>query len=373
MSATTEPPQGPTPPQGPSSAEDPTPPSDDSRPTDDSRPVDDSTTGPDRRAKRKAVRSQERAERQRKAALRAEQAERQRLKELKERLPPKRERFTPVKRLRRRAVASEEPLRFGHHAAAGRNPDLPPPPTLPTSTFRLVCWNIEDGLDINGTLAGLTTHPNLSGAAVICLQEMDAVGVERVGAELGLNYVYLESSRDERTERGFGNAILSPHPLTEAQAVAMPHVAKAYGRPRAAVAATVHWPSADGVIPLSVWSVHAEIPSLSLSKRVAQYTAVAARAIAPNPDHLLVAGDFNTTTITSVVALDELYEMFDLGRLTAPAGPSLRRAGRLFYLDHVYGRGLDVEGAGVERDVIASDHWPLWVDVTPTASGRQLD
>ncbi|MDH3296559.1 MAG: hypothetical protein OER95_19735, partial [Acidimicrobiia bacterium] len=86
------------------------------------------------------------------------------------------------------------------------------------------------------------------------------------------------------------------------------------------------------------------------------------KAIAPNPDHLLVAGDFNTTTITSVVALDELYELFDLERLTFTAGPSLRRAGRLFYLDHIYGRGVTVDAVGIQPEVIASDHWPMWVD-----------
>jgi endonuclease/exonuclease/phosphatase family metal-dependent hydrolase len=235
-----------------------------------------------------------------------------------------------------------------------------------------VCWNIEDGLDIDGTIEGLTTHQNLMGAAAICLQEMDPEGIERIAAELELNYVYLESSKDERSERGFGNAVLSPHPLTNCQAVPLPHVAKAYGRPRAAVAATVEWPTSDGSAestkstPVSVLSIHAEIPSLSLSKRVAQYTAAAARAVASNPDHLLVAGDFNTTTITSVVALDELYELFELDRLSHPAGPSLRRAGRLFYLDHIYGRGIDVDAVGVERDVIASDHWPLWADIKPT-------
>ena len=333
-------------------------------------PVDPNGKPLKRSDKRKAVRSPERAERLRRQAERKQAAERQRLKELKERLPPKRDRFTPVKRLRRRAVGSDQPLLLGHHGSARER--LVP---ARAEVFRLVCWNIEDGLDIDGTIEGLTTHPNLMGAAAICLQEMDPVGVEQIAIRLGLNYVYLESSKDERSERGFGNAVLSPHPLTNCQAVPLPHVAKAYGRPRAAVAATVEWPTAPSSdrmngstksTPVSVLSIHAEIPSLSLSKRVAQYTAAAAKAVASNPDHLLLAGDFNTTTITSVVALDELYELFELDRLTHPAGPSLRRAGRLFYLDHIYGRGTDVAAVGVEREVIASDHWPLWVDIKPT-------
>ncbi len=304
------------------------------------------------------MRSPERAERERRAEQRRADGERKRIQELKERLPPKRDRFTPVTRLRRRAVASDKPLVFGHHGA--RQAITQSAESAAGETFRLVCWNIEDGIDIAGTIDGLTTHPNLKGAAAICLQEMDPDGVEQIATELGLNYVYLESSKDERTERGFGNAILSPHPITDCQATPLPHTAKAYGRPRAAVSATVQWRR-----PVSVWSIHAEIPSLSLSKRVAQYTAAAAAAIAPNPEHLLIAGDFNTTTITSVVALDDLYDLFSLDRLTAPAGPSLRRAGRLFYLDHIYGRGVEVEAVGVESSVIASDHWPLWVDLVP--------
>jgi endonuclease/exonuclease/phosphatase (EEP) superfamily protein YafD len=62
--------------------------------------------------------------------------------------------------------------------------------------------------------------------------------------------------------------------------------------------------------------------------------------------------------------------MFGLERLTEPAGPSLRRAGRLFHLDHIFGRGVDVHGVGVERTVIASDHWPLWVDAVPATDDQ---
>ena len=281
---------------------------------------------------------------------------------LRDRVPSRRERLTPVKRLRRRAVASDRPLLHEDYRS-GLEPDRGP---ATRSAFRLVCWNIEDGLDVDGTIAGLTDHPNLVDADAICLQEMDPEGVERIARKLGLAYLYTESSQDERSGRGFGNAILSPWPLTDHVAVPLPHVAKAYGRPREAVGATVtkSLPSGDR-IAVSVWSIHAEIPSLSLSRRVAQYTAVAAKATSPNPDHLLLAGDFNTTTLTSVDAIDELYAMFDLNRLSEPAGPSLRRAGRLFYLDHIFGRGLDVQGVGIERTVIASDHWPLWADVIP--------
>ena len=270
----------------------------------------------------------------------------------------RRQRFTPVERLRRRAVPSDTPLVVGRHgrdgqAAAG---------AAVRAAFRLVCWNIEDGLDIDGAIAGLTGHPNLANADAVCLQEMDPEGVERIGRDLRLNHLYFESSQDERTGRGFGNAILSPWPLKDPAVTPLPHTAKAYGRPRAAVGATV---PKEGGPTVSVWSIHTEIPPLSLSRRVAQFTAVAARAIAPNPDHLLLAGDFNTTTLTAVDAIDELYAMFDLERLSEPAGPSLRRAGRLFHLDHIFGRGVTVQGVGVERTVIASDHWPMWVDVIP--------
>ena len=269
---------------------------------------------------------------------------------------PKRERLTPVSRLRRRARASDLNLIVGHYGDGNQAPDA--------GTFRVVCWNIEDGLDIDGGIQGLSRHANLNTAAAICLQEMDPAGVQRMAGELGLNYVYSESSKDQRTGRGFGNAILSPFPLAHCSVVPLPHVAKAYGRPRAAVHAIVKWPGAD----VSVWSVHAEIPSLSLARRISQYTAVAARAIAPNPDHLVLAGDFNTTTLTSVDAIEELYALFELERVSASAGPSLRRAGRLFQLDHIFARGMESLSTGVERDVIASDHWPIWVELRPGGS-----
>ncbi len=271
-------------------------------------------------------------------------------------LPPKRERLTTVNRLRRRARASEPNLIIGHYGDGRPTPDA--------HTFRVVCWNIEDGLDVSGGIRGLSEHENLSKAAAICLQEMDPAGVQRIAGELGFNYVYSQSSKDHRTGRGFGNAILSPFPLTDCSVLRLPYVAKAYGRPRAAVHAEVKWPGGD----VSVWSVHAEIPSLSLARRISQYTAVAARAIAHNPDHLVVAGDFNTTTLTSVDAIDELYELFELERVSASAGPSLRRAGKLFHLDHIFTRGMESLDAGVEREVKASDHWPLWVELRPSRS-----
>ena len=281
---------------------------------------------------------------------------------LRDRVPARRERFTPVKRLRRRAGPSARPLTFGQYgfvrgeAYSGADPDNDDLGT-DSDTFRLVCWNIEDGIDIDGTTKGLTEHPNLQYADAICLQEMDPTGVDQIGYELELNYVYFESSKDGRTGRGFGNAIMSPWPLIDCVVAPLPHTAKAYGRPRAAVGAVVDKPG----FRTSAWSIHTEIPPLSLSRRVAQFTAAAAKAIAPNPDHLLLAGDFNTTTGTAVEAIDELYNMFELERLSEAAGPSLRRAGRLFRLDHIFGRGVTALASGVERDVIASDHWPLWV------------
>lgn len=281
-------------------------------------------------------------------------------------LPPKRERLTPVSRLRRRARPAELEVITGNYGSSV--------PAAPGDTFRVVSWNIEDGLDVDGGIKGLSEHENLRSADAVCLQEMDPVGVERMAKVLELNYVYSESSRDDRTGRGFGNAVLSPHPLTDCEVMALPHVAKAYGRPRAAVHATVLRPGADRAIPVSVWSIHAEIPSLPLSKRIAQYTAVAARAIRSNPDHLILAGDFNTTTLTSVYAIDDLYGLFDLDRVSEPGGPSLRRAGKLFHLDHIFARGMervDSSDTGVERSVIASDHWPMWAELT-TSSNRSI-
>lgn len=288
---------------------------------------------------------------------------------LKDRLPTMRDRLTTVDRLRRRTVASDQVPIHGSHARAQPDHGDPSGRRVLGDRFRLVCWNIEDGLDVAGAIEALTGHPNLRDADAICLQEMDPGGVERIALTLNLNFFYLESSKDERSERGFGNAILSPWPLSDHVTAPLPHVAKAYGRPRAAIGATVNPTTTGDPAPFAVWSVHAEIPSLSLSRRVAQYTAIAAKAAAANPRHLLIAGDFNTTTATSVLALDELYGLFDLDRLTAPAGPSLRRAGRLFRLDHIYGRGVDVAAVGIEREVIASDHWPVWIEIGVRPTG----
>ncbi len=217
-------------------------------------------------------------------------------------------------------------------------------------------WNIEHGRDIDGAAEDLQTIDELFDADVLLVQEVDGDAASVLGELVGMQSAYLDAPPHRSTGRPFGNAILSPWPITDVTSIPMPFVASVGGHPRIALGATV---DIDGH-PLGAYSIHVETVLLSLSRRAAQVAAVAAHASARPGVDIVIGGDFNTATSRSVSVFDRVMGDYGFDRLDDGAEPTFDRFGRSFRLDHLYGRGLELVSGGTALDAGTSDHQPLW-------------
>lgn len=216
-------------------------------------------------------------------------------------------------------------------------------------TLRVVTFNIAYARRVDGAIALLASDPALRGADVVLLQEMDAAGTRRIAEALGLGYVYYPAIVHHRTERDFGNAVLSRWPIVEDAKVVLPHLSRYARTQRTATAATLR----VGDARVRVYSVHlGTIADVGPGARRDQLRAVLADA-ASHP-RVVVGGDLNDAGVGRV-ARDAGYAW------PTEQGPRTMRLGRV---DHVFFRGLaspDTAAAGTVVDTRGvSDHRPVW-------------
>jgi endonuclease/exonuclease/phosphatase family metal-dependent hydrolase len=219
--------------------------------------------------------------------------------------------------------------------------------------LRVVTFNVKFAQHPEGAAALLRDNTRLAGADVILLQEMDEAGTELIARALGVNYVYYPAVVHPSHHQNFGDAILSPWPLTDDVKIVLPHRGRWRKSIRIAVGATVH---VAGQEPVRAYSVHLETPAaISGSGRRDQARAILADA-APHP-RVIVAGDFNSRGILEVFAAGG-YEW-----LTRKIGPTISR----FSWDHVAVKGFRAKDCGsvaAVREVgDVSDHRPVVADV----------
>ncbi len=237
--------------------------------------------------------------------------------------------------------------------------------------MRVVSWNIRLGLKVDRAIHALTTNPDLVGADLILLQEMDDDGPIEIAEALGLQSAYEAGCMVKGTDRPFGNAILARGNVGEAQAVGLPYPGRFLGlRSRVAVqsAVTVEPLDGDGPHDLMVWSVHAEIPTLPHRLQVAQYREVAETVAASGHPRSIVGGDFNTASKRSIRGLVSSMERAGMARVLPAGQKTFRRFGRFFELDHLFASGFTIVDSGYSRDHDASDHDPVWALLEPIDS-----
>jgi len=92
----------------------------------------------------------------------------------------------------------------------------------PVETIKVVSYNLRYGREIDAAIEVLAGSPELAGADVILLQEMDALGVELIAHALGCSYVYYPAAL-RRSGRDFGNAVLTRGRIVEDRKVLLPH------------------------------------------------------------------------------------------------------------------------------------------------------
>ena len=185
--------------------------------------------------------------------------------------------------------------------------------------YRIVAWNLERGIELEGQLEAFKSHPYLKEADVYLLTETD-VGMARSGnlavaqtlaEELGLHYAfapcYLNLAKGSGVEFDVsgdnqlglhGNAILSRYPLTAPRIIALENGKdKMAGREKrlgnqAALTADVQFPGWS----LSAVSVHLDAQSRQRHRHDQMRDIV--RALG-DTSPAIIGGDWNTTTHNS--------------------------------------------------------------------------
>jgi len=226
-------------------------------------------------------------------------------------------------------------------------------------SVKVITWNIKFSQDIDGAIKTFRASPELQQADVILLQEMDAEGVEAIARALKLNYVCYPASVHPKTRRDFGEAILSPWPITDDAKIILPHESFLNGQIRIAVRARVQTPGG----PLLVYSIHTETALMTPAKRRDQVQAL----LDDVPDAagpVIIGGDFNTVSPIEREALLQLMADADFGWLTEEAGATAKEGCVGVIMDYIFGRDFESQEADVV-DSDASDHLPVWMKAAP--------
>jgi endonuclease/exonuclease/phosphatase family metal-dependent hydrolase len=222
--------------------------------------------------------------------------------------------------------------------AASRLPEL-----------KVVTFNIKFGEKYEKAAEELETKPELFGADLLLLQEMDDPSTEAIARRLSLNYVYYPGSV-HTNGRDFGPAVLSRWPIVEDKKLILPHRNPTDGRIRIAVRATIQTPMGN----VRAYSVHTEIPWLGPRARLEQAQAILDDAKS-SEDPVVLGGDFNTSDPD---ALDETVRVYTAaGYSWVSRGVGATAGG--FTLDHVFSRRFRINDAGTVTSQ-ASDHRPQW-------------
>lgn len=239
----------------------------------------------------------------------------------------------------------------------------------PASVLRVMTYNVHFGEDVEGLADAL------AGAAdVLLLQEIESYPDEgasraaRLAELLAMNHVYAPARAEGEGTHGL--ALLTALSIDDVEVMALPDIDHAYrDRDRIALAATV-----GGA--LRVVNVHLDTRA-NITDRVRQLHPAVVSLAPP----VLVAGDFNTDPYVWVAgavpvlplaalsdldqadALDDYMDAMGFDAPTAGAGDTFSAGPLSLRLDSIYTAGLVTGDTGV-LDVDASDHEPLWLDVS---------
>jgi len=223
--------------------------------------------------------------------------------------------------------------------------------------IKIVSYNIAWGKHIDEAVNEMAVLPELRGADILLLQEMNIHGVKEIAERAGYNYLYYPGSIHPYNHSDIGNAILSAWPISESKKLILPHKQSWNDRIRTATVATITIHD----IPIRIYNVHTATVMMSEAKRADQLLAVVAD-VNPNGERVIVGGDFNTVWRSSVQHSMNLFRAHGFVCASDTAGATVEALGLFpLCLDHFFVKGLQVISCGVEEDANASDHFPVWV------------
>jgi endonuclease/exonuclease/phosphatase family metal-dependent hydrolase len=236
--------------------------------------------------------------------------------------------------------------------------NLAGPPPVFSGTLKVVSYNIKLSRDIDQAIRELESIPQLSDPDVLLLQEMDPIGVRTIAERLRFNYVYYPAVIHSTHDKGFGNAVLSPWPITNHMKLILPHEHPVRKMNRNAVFATLS--IAD--FQLLAVSVHTEVFILGNERRLDQVEAVV-NHIGRTHDLVVVGGDFNTESGYTVRETERIFRKAGFSPATKGVGATAKGdpLGIIrFEMDFLFVKGLSATASGKAEEAGASDHLPIW-------------
>jgi endonuclease/exonuclease/phosphatase family metal-dependent hydrolase len=234
-------------------------------------------------------------------------------------------------------------------------------------TFRVVTFNINFSISLEGILQLWESHPVLKEADAVLLQEVvgepgvpHANSAEVLARRLQLNYVYVPAFVHRKNGKDFGVAILSPHPISEAEKIVLPHPHFLEGTQRVAVGATIHTPQGN----FRTYSTHIETLQFT-HWRQRQVDPILQAARRHDGIPLIVGGDFNSAPVWQRWFLWHYARKQGWFVATQKvSGDTFRALKGLirFRLDHILARDSKLLKAGKLRSGKLSDHDIIWSD-----------
>jgi len=227
-----------------------------------------------------------------------------------------------------------------------------------TGRLRVVSYNIKYSRKIEEAILELGTFPQLKDVDILLLQEMDPEGVRAIAEKLRLNYVYYPAALHNQNEKGFGNAVLSPWPISRHLKVVLPHENPVRKMSRNAVFATL----VMGDFEVLAVSAHTEHFILGSEQQLDQVGAVVDHIRKTNP-YVVVGGDFNTESEYTVRETERRFRQAGFAAATMGIGRTAHGDPLGIYefaVDHIFVKGFRVEASGKVEEARASDHLPVW-------------
>ncbi len=210
-------------------------------------------------------------------------------------------------------------------------------------------------------IQALTVDHILKEAVILGLQEVNRhhrkTGYKDVASELanvlGMHYAFAVENAYKKGGGERGLAILSRFPISQAERISLPHTGP-WGRRRIALGATLQM----GRERLRIYSVHLE-SRIANRKHADQLTAVLTDAERYRELPTVILGDFNTIRFRR----KKTFALMQASGFQALPykGTSFQRVLLLrIKLDWIWARNLEILESGVQEEITASDHRPVW-------------
>ena len=226
-------------------------------------------------------------------------------------------------------------------------------------SLRVVTWNLHHGEKLQQAIDTLEESAELRGAGILLLQEIDAEGVETMAQQLSYNYVYYPAFFSRRFQKEFGNAILARWPLSDPEKISLPIALPGWLESRNSASATILLDGRE----INIYSLHLDYTWMVIRRGVSQVEFLS-RAAGGEENYIILGGDFNTWTPVSLAVLDDWTGKIGLKRLTEGTGYTFEWSGMKLTLDHIFSHGVLDYQSGVYRQTSASDHYPVWVEMS---------